>query len=243
MSIVADAAEAAKGVVQGLMKKAIEVAPDSWMPGGSPDPLIRAQHGHVGKPVSRIDGPLKVQGAARFAAEFAPEAMVYAAVAFSAIAKGRILTLDTRAAESAPGVVLVMTHRNAPRMAAMPAFMSAGKAGGGDNLPVMQDDRIHWNGQPIAVVLGETQEQADHAASLIGATYETEIASTDFAAAKARGTQTGEFQGEPLHVAIGDAEAALSAAPFAIDARYSTPRHTHAAIEPHAATLLWRTAG
>ena len=67
-----------------------------------------------------------------------------------------------------------MTHRNAPRMKPPPLFMTAAKAAGGDNLPVMQDDRIHWNGQPIAVVLAETQEQADHAKSLIRVTYETE---------------------------------------------------------------------
>ncbi len=239
MSIVGDAAEAAKGFAQGLMKKAVEIAPDRWMPGGTPDPLIRHQHGHVGRPVSRIDGPLKVQGAARFAAEFAPEGMVYAAVAFSSIAKGRIATLDVAAAEAAPGVVLVMTHRNAPRMQPMPAFMTSDKAAGGDDLPVMQDDRIHWNGQPIAVVLAGTQEQADHATSLIRATYAAEPATTAFAAAKAQGTAPGEFQGEPLQLAIGDAEAALAAAPFRIDATYRTPRHTHAAIEPHAATLLW----
>ncbi len=67
-----------------------------------------------------------------------------------------------------------MTHRNAPRMKPRRAFLSAPKAAGGDDLPVMQDDRIHWNGQPIAVVLADTQEQADHAASLISATYETD---------------------------------------------------------------------
>ena len=103
----------------------------------------------------------------------------------------------------------------------------------------MQDDRIHWNGQPVAVVLAETQEQADHAKSLIQATYEEEPAVTSFAKAKALGTDPGMFQGEPLKAAIGDAEAALAASPVAIDAEYLTPRHTHAAIEPHAATLAW----
>jgi xanthine dehydrogenase YagR molybdenum-binding subunit len=239
MSIVGDAAEAAKGVVQAAMKKAIEVAPDGWMPGGSPDPLIRHQHGHIGRPVSRIDGPIKVQGAARFAAEFKLDGMTYAAVAFSTIAKGRITALDTREAEMAAGVVLVMTYKNAPRMKPMPAFMSAGKAAGGDDLPVMQDEHIHWNGQPIAVVLAETQEQADHAKSLIRAEYETAPSTTAFDIAKAKGTEPGEFQGEPLHLEIGNAEAALADAPFKIDETYRTPRHTHAAIEPHAATITW----
>ena len=122
-----------------------------------------------------------MSGEAPFAAEFPIDGMVYAALAYSTIAKGRIATLDTSAAEAAPGVVLVMTHRNAPRMQPPPLFLTAAKAAGGDDLPVMQDDRIHWNGQPIAVVLAETQEQADHAKSLIRVTYEAEEALTAFA--------------------------------------------------------------
>ena len=64
MSIVEDAKQAVQGLVQGAMAKAVALAPDSWMPGGEPDPLIRHQHGHIGKPLSRIDGPLKVAGRA-----------------------------------------------------------------------------------------------------------------------------------------------------------------------------------
>jgi CO/xanthine dehydrogenase Mo-binding subunit len=92
--------------------------------------------------------------------------------------------------------VLVMTHRNAPPLKPTPLFMSASKAAGGDDLSVMQDDLIHWNGQPIAIVLAETQEQADHARSLIRATYQTEPAKTDFATAKAAGLKPGNFRGE-----------------------------------------------
>ncbi|MDM0108705.1 xanthine dehydrogenase family protein molybdopterin-binding subunit [Variovorax sp. J22R24] len=133
-----------------------------------------------------------------------------------------------------------MTHENAPHMKPMPLFMSKEKAAGGDELPVMQDDRIHWNGQPIAVVLAETAAQADHAKSLIRATYETEPATTAFSAAKAKGTKPGTFQGEPLKLEIGDAEAALRAAPYQVDVTYFTPRHNHNAIELHAATVAWK---
>ncbi len=239
MSIVENAKQAVQGAAQAVMKKAVELAPQSWLPGGRPDPLIHHKHGLIGAPVSRIDGPLKVQGAARFAAEFPMEDMVYAAIAFSTVAKGRIATLHARDAEATPGVVLVMTHENAPRMQPMPPFMTAEKAAGGDNLPVMQDDRIHWNGQPIAVVLAETQEQAEHAASLIRATYEEEASTTDFAEACAQGTEPGQFMG-PLQLEIGDAEAALKAAAATVDAIYTTPRHNHNPIEPHAATVLWQ---
>jgi len=239
MKVLDEAKTVVQGAAQSAMKKALELAPDSWMPGGKPDPLINQKHGLIGTPVSRIDGPLKVQGRAKFAAEYALDGLTYAAVAFSTIAKGRIATLDVSAAEAAPGVVLVMTYRNAPRMQPMPLFMTAPKAAGGDNLPILQDDRIHWNGQPIAVVLADTQEQADHAKSLIRVTFAEEPAVTSFAEALAKGTEAAKFMGEPLHAAKDDAEAALKAAPVSVDSLYRTPRHNHNAIELHAATVVW----
>lgn len=220
--------------------EALGLAAENWPQGGASDPLIRRRHGAVGRPVSRVDGKLKVSGAATFAAEFPIDGMVYAALAYSTIAKGRIADIDTKAAEAAPGVVAVMTHRNAPRMTPPPAFMSAPKAAGGDGRPVMQDDRIRWNGQPIAVVLAETQEQADHASSLVRATYAPEPAETDFAAARAKGTQPASFMGGPLHNDVADAEAAFAAAPVKVDATYRTPPHNHNAIELHGVTVAWQ---
>ncbi|HEX3430435.1 MAG TPA: xanthine dehydrogenase family protein molybdopterin-binding subunit [Rhizomicrobium sp.] len=218
---------------------ALPLAPENWPTGSAPDPLIRRQHGLVGKQLSRVDGPLKVTGAARFAAEVKLEGMVYAALSCSTIPKGCISMLDTTAAENAPGVVLVMTYRNAPRLKPVPSFLTAEKAAGGDDLPVMQDECVHWNGQPIAVVLAETQEQADHARSLIRVGYEAAPAITGFEQAKAAGRHPASFFGEPLKNEIDDAEAALSAAPYKVDNVYRTPRHNHNAMEPHAATLAW----
>jgi xanthine dehydrogenase YagR molybdenum-binding subunit len=238
MNIVENAAQLAKGAMQAVMKKAVELAPDNWVPGGMPDPLIQHKHGLVGTQVSRIDGPLKVKGAARFAAEFAIDDMAYAALAYSTIPKGRIASLDIEAAKAAPGVALVMTHLNAPAMQTVPAFMSQPKAAGGDDLPVMQDDRIHWNGQPIALVLADTQEQADYAATLIAVTYETETATTVFDDAKPY-RKPASFQGEPLLLEIGDAEASLAASAYKTDRTYRTPRHNHNPIELHAATVAW----
>ena len=243
MSIINTVKTTAQNTVQAVMSKAIVVAPDGWLPGGTPDPLIEHRHGLIGAPVSRIDGPLKVRGAATFAAEFVLDDMVYAALAFGTIAKGRIATLDTSAAEAASGVVLVMTHRNAPPMQPMPMMMGPGesnpRAGSGDNLAIMQDDRVHWNGQPIALVLADSQEQADHAASLVRATYEAEAAVTTFDEAKANGTVEGTSMGQPLKQDVGDAEAALAAAAVSVDAIYRTPFQNHNAIEPHAATVVW----
>ena len=89
--------------LQAVVKKAIALAPDSWIPGGKPDPLIHHKHGLIGAPVSRIDGPLKVSGKAPFCAEFPMEKLAYAALKYSAIARGRITEIDTAAAESGSG--------------------------------------------------------------------------------------------------------------------------------------------
>jgi xanthine dehydrogenase YagR molybdenum-binding subunit len=151
----------------------------------------------------------------------------------------RIIEIDTKAAEVAPGVVLVMTHRNAPKLNRAPPFMSKPKAAGPDDLPIMQDDRIHWNGQPVAIVLAETQEQAEHAQTLIRVTYEEQNPVISLAAAKAKGSEPGLFMGEPLKQKVGDAEAALAAAPHKVDVAYTTPRHHHSPIELHACTLAW----
>ena len=220
-------------------RDAVGLGPGSWGPGSAPDPLNDRRHGLMGAQVSRIDGPLKVRGAARFAAEIPLEGMAYAALAFSTIAKGHIATLDTQAAEDAPGVVLVMTHQNAPRLNKPPTFLTGEKAAAGDDIPVMQDDQVYWNGQPIALVLADTHEQAQYAASLIRATYTPEQAVTSFEDAVAHGVEPGAFAGEPLSAESGDAEAALAAAPYQVDETYETPRHNHNAIELHAATLAW----
>ena len=220
-----------KSVAAKVMQKAIEVAPDKWMPGGTPDTLIQHKHGLIGAPVSRVDGPLKVSGAAPFAAEFPITGMLFAAIAYSTIAKGRIVALDTAAAEAAPGVVLVMTFKNAPKLKPTPIFNSTPKAAGPTDLPIMQDDCIHWNGEAIAVVLAPTQEEADYAKSLIHATYAEETSSIDFDEAMKHPRDLESIMGEPPKLEVGDAESALAAAAHKADSTYRTPRHTHTPIE------------
>jgi xanthine dehydrogenase YagR molybdenum-binding subunit len=217
---------------------AVRIAAEGWTPTASPDPVLRAKHGLIGAQVSRLDGPLKVRGEARFAAEYVMDGMVYAALRYSTVARGHITTLDPSAAEAAAGVVLVMTYRNAPRMQPPPLFLTAPKAAGGSHLPVMQDDSIHWNGEPIAVVLAETQEQADHAASLIEVAYESSTPRT-FEEARGHPRTPDSLVGQPVEVLVGDAEAALIDATHSVDLTYRTPRHNHNAIEPHAVTLAW----
>ncbi|MGF6272558.1 xanthine dehydrogenase YagR molybdenum-binding subunit [Massilia sp. UYP11] len=224
---------------QAIMQKAVALAPDRYVTGGKPDPLTSSDDPLIGAPVSRLDGPVKVKGEAKYAAEFALDRMVHAALVHSTVAKGRIAAIDAADAEAAPGVVLVLSHRNAPRMWAPAVLMREPMGASGDALPVFQDDRVHWNGQPVALVLAETREQADHATTLVRVRYESEDALTSMEAARAAGDRLGQFQGEPLQDVIGDAEGALMAAAHRVDAVYRTPRHNHNAIELHAVTVVW----
>ncbi|UQD77520.1 xanthine dehydrogenase family protein molybdopterin-binding subunit [Bradyrhizobium japonicum] len=213
--------------------------PGSWLPGGTPDPLIDKRV-NLGTQQSRIDGPDKVKGAARFAAEVPMEGLLYAAFVHSTIAHGRIAELDVAAAETADGVALVMTHRNAPKMALPPPIgLTNLKAAGNNILPVMQDANIRWNGQTVAVVLAETQEQANFAASLVVVRYEPVTARTDFEAGKANARTPDSLMIERNRLKKGDAESAFRTAAAVTDAIYRTPWHSHSPIEPHAATIRW----
>ncbi|OLO09622.1 dehydrogenase [Salinicola sp. MH3R3-1] len=219
----------------------VALAGDYWRPEGRPDPLSEKWRIGIGAPLSRVDGAEKVTGSARFAGEFTFEGMVYAALVYSAIANGRILAIDRREAESMDGVVLVMTHENAPRLNTPPVFLRSPNGAAGDDHPIMQTDRVHWNGQPVALVLAETQEQADAAAESIRVDYAAEPAMTDFELAKTHARQPDNVLGGPAEITVGDADAAFEAAAHQIDATYTTPRHNHNAIEPHALTLAWTT--
>ena len=163
-----------------VVKKVVALAPDRWMPGGKPDPLIGRERGLIGSPVSRVDGPLKVRGEARFAAEFPLDGMVYAALVFSTIPKGRIASARHERRRGRAGRRAGDDAPQRARIEGDAVLHGGGKAAAGDNLPIMQDDRVHWNGEPIAVVLAETQEQANHAKTLLRVTYEAEPAVTSF---------------------------------------------------------------
>jgi xanthine dehydrogenase YagR molybdenum-binding subunit len=220
-------------IAEKAMKIVARLKPDAPV-----DPLI-GKPGAVGTALSRVDGPLKVMGKARFAAEVSLPNLAYAALVYSSIAKGRIAEIDTVGARAARGVVLVMTYKNAPRMPAPPLIMADPRGAAGSSLPVMQDDRISWNGEPVALVLADTQEQADHAAALIQVRYEAEAASVAFAQLKDKARFPDQVVGEPPTLEIGDAEQALANSEYKVDRVYRTPRYNHCAIELHAATASW----
>src|SRR6218665_606586 len=106
----------------------------------------------LGKPMNRVDGRLKVTGAAKYAAEFNPTQVHHAYAVKSTIAKGRIASLDTGAAENAPGGRAVLTHRNMPKMKEPKALQAAGGGIRNEERLPLSDDVIHYGGQYIALV-------------------------------------------------------------------------------------------
>ncbi len=126
----------------------------------------------MGTPLPRVDGHLKVTGGARYAAEFHPDGLAYAATHDSTIPAGRIVAIDTGAAAHAPGVLLVLTHLNADRLPYQtPAERPAVDPVAGEQLRVLQDAEVRFSGQPVALVVAATQAQALYAASLVRVTY------------------------------------------------------------------------
>ena len=198
--------------------------------------------GVIGTPVRRVEGADKVTGRAKYAAEFAPEGLAYAALIESTISAGSIRQIDIAAAGRAPGVLLVLTHQNAPRLPYLPAKeRPAVEPVAGQALQVLQDTRIHFNGQPIGVVVAGTQSQAEYAASLVRVEYDAEpspLIRFDVTTARPA-SAAAEKKGRGPESRQGDADRAFAAAPHRVDESYVQPREHHNAMEPHATIAQW----
>jgi xanthine dehydrogenase YagR molybdenum-binding subunit len=195
----------------------------------------------IGQPVSRVDGRQKVTGGTTYAAEFNVPGQAHAAIARSTVANGRIASIDSAAAERAPGVVAVLTHRNAPRLAYR-EHRALIDPDVGERLHVLQDDRVSHQGQPISLVIADTLEQANHAATLLRVTYAPETATTDITRVEpVLPTQQKTDQGErrPPETRRGDPQGALAAAEVRVDQTYLIPRENHNPIEMHATIAAW----
>ena len=197
----------------------------------------------MGTPLARVDGPAKVSGAARYAAEFHPDGLVYAATADSTIAAGRITAIDTSVAERAPGVLLVLTHDNADRLPYQEASeRPAVDPVAGDQLRVLDGPEVRFSGQPVAVVVARTQSQAEHGASLVRVSYAPDPSPrTRFDPRLARPTsEAAAKKGRGPETRKGDPEGALGRSPVRIDARYVQGREQHNPMELHATVAAWQ---
>jgi xanthine dehydrogenase YagR molybdenum-binding subunit len=173
------------------------------------------------------------------------EGLAYAALVHSTVAKGRIAKIDSSEAEKTPGFVAIITHENVPKMKE-PTLLNVANLGegvGGSDLPVLQDDKVHYDGEPVGVVVADTLERAEHAASLVRVEYDVEAPRASFEDLKAEAFVPSDVLGEEPEVAIGDAGKALSAAEYKVDNIYRTPRHNHNAIELHGTIAAWDDDG
>ncbi|TIP85033.1 MAG: xanthine dehydrogenase family protein molybdopterin-binding subunit [Mesorhizobium sp.] len=199
------------------------------------------RNGIIGRPIDRIDGPLKVTGGATYAYENALEGTAFGYILGAAVAKGRIAEIDTAEAERAPAVLLVMTHRNAP---AQPDFGPAVTPTVPEVFtrarPALNSERVRYYDEPVALVVAETFEAARAAAGLIKVRYDEEPGVYDLSGHMAdayapKRTNAG-FETDSV---IGDFESAFAAAPVKIDATYRTPFEHHNPMEPHATLAAW----
>jgi xanthine dehydrogenase YagR molybdenum-binding subunit len=196
----------------------------------------------VGRPIDRVDGAVKTTGASEYAADRPFPDLAHAALVHATIARGRITAIDTAAAEAVTGVLAVLTHRNAPPLkppAARVNPLDLSTMASGTKVDYLGSDEVHWNGEPVAVVVAETLEAAVEAARLVRVDYAAEPAVTDFHAAEDSAEPVRAIPMMPGGGRKGDAEQALAAAPVSVDLRFTTPPHNHNAIEPHATTAVW----
>jgi xanthine dehydrogenase YagR molybdenum-binding subunit len=185
--------------------------------------------GVVGKPLDRIDGRLKVTGGARYAYEMQQDAL-YGFVVEASIGKGAIRSIDTSAAENAPGVALILTHRNAPEQ---------GSGNHREAHPVLTGPEVTHYGQPVAFVVAESFEQARAAAYLVNVKYDRDSGKYALGSNLNSARPPQQKDGAPPDSKVGDFAGAFTAAPVQIDVTYTTPLQSHAMMEPHATLAMW----
>ena len=213
-------------------------------PGYPRNILDEDKQGVLGRPLPRVDGPLKVSGRARYAYEYAGHGKVaYAVIVGAEIATGRIAAIDASEAERLAGVLLVMTHLNAPKQADYVTFdkLPSPFASYSVARPFLFDDKVRYHGEPVALVVAESFEVAHDAAARMKVRYvkgPTPVSRLKAAAATAYAPKTvrGFIETETVK---GDFAAAFASAPVKIDATYETPFHNHNAIELHASMAVW----
>ena len=191
----------------------------------------------IGQPLDRTDGILKVTGEAKYAAEFPADHLAHAVLITSTIARGRVASIDTAPADAMPGVLYVMTSRNAPRLPndGRPKVEPPAQR----RLSLLQDDEVRYDNEPIAVVVADSLERAIDAAGAVRVTYERASPILDFSQGKAQGHAPSSMIGGKADTERGSIEQGLQAGTVRIEAVYTTPMEHHNPMEPHAVMASW----
>lgn len=197
----------------------------------------------IGHSLARVDGRAKVTGGVRYAAEFNQPGQAYAVIVSSRLGLGHVTGVGAEDVMRMPGVIAVLSHLNAPRLAYREHKNFPVDPAIGERLHMLQDDQVRFYGQPVAVVVAETLDQAERAAAALRVTYaggRPMVEMSDPAVA----TVVPEAATRPgaraqADKARGDADAALADAAIKIDATYNIARQNHNPMEPHAAVAAW----
>ncbi len=202
------------------------------------DPNPATTPGGIGAAVSRIDGPLKVTGAARYASDMGVTNPVFAYFHTSAIALGRITAIDEREARSLAGVLDIMTWKNsAGQFADIKIFSQGGPAS--TSMMPLQSAEVRHDGEIIAVVLAESYEAARDASQRLRVTYAERKPTATFESAGLAAEKPPKGDPRVEDIKVGDAVAAFASAPVKIDQRYATPTQHHNPIELFTTTAQW----
>jgi xanthine dehydrogenase YagR molybdenum-binding subunit len=194
---------------------------------------------YIGTPTSRVDGPAKVTGTAKYAGEYQAPGLAYGSVVTSTIAKGRIARIDASDALRVDGVLAVLTHENRPRMADKAAAYKDDVAPEkGSPFRPLYDGKIMFSGQPVALVLAEEWEIARFAATLVRVEYEKEDFVTDLHAQRDQAVIVKKPE-KPR----GNAAKAFAAAAVRHEAEYFIPIEHHNPMELFASTVEWHGDG
>jgi xanthine dehydrogenase YagR molybdenum-binding subunit len=200
-----------------------------------------AQMSVIGKPQPRVDGPLKVSGLAMYATDHHFPGLLYAVPVDATIANGRVLKLDTAAAEKMPGVRAIFHRGNIGKI-----FRSIkGKGMEGiciERRPPFEDDVVRYYGQYVALAVADTFEAAKAAADAVLVTYDKQKANVETDLKPDNDPEVVETSYGPenrLQSERGDPDAAFASAPVKLDQTYVTPSETHNPIELQAATAIW----
>ncbi|MEJ0020455.1 MAG: xanthine dehydrogenase family protein molybdopterin-binding subunit [Acetobacteraceae bacterium] len=188
----------------------------------------------IGQPLTRVDGPAKVTGAARYASEFDQPGQAYAVIVSATVGLGRITAIDAADVRGLPGVLAVLSHLDAAKLAYTPFRGPIDPAG--ERLHVFQDDTVRFFGQPVAAIVAETLDQAEHAAARLRVSYQSQIPELRVEGVASVPPGGGRAAADKER---GDADGALAQAPVQVDAVYRIARENHNPMEPHATIAAW----
>jgi xanthine dehydrogenase YagR molybdenum-binding subunit len=199
--------------------------------------------GVVGQPMSRVDGWAKVTGQAKYSAEYNQlPGLVHAVLKTSDVAKGRVTSIDTSAAQRQPGVLAILTHENLPKLAKTPNSPGDRRAFASSPMSFfpMESDQVFYAGQPVAVVVADTLEHAQYAAAQLRVTIAPEVPVSSYQAANAELYVPKTVRGyQPGVSKRGEAQAAFASAPVQLTATYTHAATHHNPMEPGATTAHW----